>query len=63
MTAQDAHLPPRYAIAGTVVKGLDVVDLIGTLGIGGDLSSEVGHISSLPSRIVEIERVTVVVSS
>jgi cyclophilin family peptidyl-prolyl cis-trans isomerase len=32
VTAGNASLPPDYAIVGTVTKGLDVVDLIGTLG-------------------------------
>jgi peptidyl-prolyl cis-trans isomerase B (cyclophilin B) len=32
VTGQDAGLPPQYAIAGKVTKGLDVVDRIGQLG-------------------------------
>jgi len=32
VTGADASLPPDYAIIGTVTKGLDVVDRIGTLG-------------------------------
>jgi peptidyl-prolyl cis-trans isomerase B (cyclophilin B) len=31
VTAQDAALPPQYALAGRVVQGLDVVDTIGAL--------------------------------
>jgi peptidyl-prolyl cis-trans isomerase B (cyclophilin B) len=31
VTAQDAGLPPQYAIVGRVVEGLDVVDAIGAL--------------------------------
>lgn len=31
VTAQDAGLPPQYAIVGRVVQGLSVVDTIGTL--------------------------------
>jgi cyclophilin family peptidyl-prolyl cis-trans isomerase len=31
VTAQDAALPPQYAIVGRVVEGLDVVDTIGVL--------------------------------
>lgn len=32
VTGADARLPPDYAIVGEVTDGLDVVDLIGTLG-------------------------------
>jgi cyclophilin family peptidyl-prolyl cis-trans isomerase len=32
VTADDAALPPDYAIVGEVTEGLDVVELIGTLG-------------------------------
>jgi cyclophilin family peptidyl-prolyl cis-trans isomerase len=32
VTAEDAGLPPEYAVVGTVTDGLDVVELIGTLG-------------------------------
>ena len=32
VTADDAGLPPDYAIVGTVTEGLDVVERIGTLG-------------------------------
>jgi cyclophilin family peptidyl-prolyl cis-trans isomerase len=32
VTAEDASLPPEYAIVGEVTDGLDVVELIGTLG-------------------------------
>ena len=32
VTGDDAGLPPDYAIAGEVTEGLDVVELIGTLG-------------------------------
>ncbi|HZV73457.1 MAG TPA: peptidylprolyl isomerase [Conexibacter sp.] len=31
VTAQDAGLPPQYALVGRVVQGLDVVDAIGAL--------------------------------
>jgi len=61
-TARDAHRPPNYAVVGKVVNGLDVVDLIGTFGIEGDLTNDVSHINNLPSRIIEIERVRVVAS-
>ena len=49
VTAADAQLPPDYAIVGTVTKGLDVVDRIGTLG---DASEQ-------PTEVVEITKVTV----
>ena len=32
VTAEDAGLPPEYAVVGTVTDGLDVVELIGSLG-------------------------------
>jgi cyclophilin family peptidyl-prolyl cis-trans isomerase len=32
VTADDAGLPPEYAVVGKVTDGLDVVELIGTLG-------------------------------
>jgi peptidyl-prolyl cis-trans isomerase B (cyclophilin B) len=32
VTGEDVGLPPDYAVVGKVVDGLDVVDLIGTLG-------------------------------
>jgi len=60
VTAGNANLPPEYAIVGKVVKGLDVVDRIGTLGGGSDLPSQVQHVSNLPSEIVEIEQARVV---
>jgi cyclophilin family peptidyl-prolyl cis-trans isomerase len=50
VTADDAGLPPDYAILGKVVKGLDVVDHIGTLG---DPTTE------QPTETVEIEKATV----
>jgi peptidyl-prolyl cis-trans isomerase B (cyclophilin B) len=49
VTAPDAQLPPDYAVVGTISKGLDVVDLIGTLG---DASQQ-------PTQTVLIEKVTV----
>jgi peptidyl-prolyl cis-trans isomerase B (cyclophilin B) len=52
VTAQDAALPPDYAIVGKVTKGLDVVDRIGKLG---DQNEQ-------PTRVVEIEHATVTVS-
>ena len=49
VTVKDAGLPPDYAIIGKVVKGLPVVDHIGTLG---DSSQQ-------PTQVVEIKRATV----
>jgi cyclophilin family peptidyl-prolyl cis-trans isomerase len=62
VTAETTQLVERYAIIGKVVKGLDVVDMIGTLGGGSDLPSQVQHVSDAPTRIVEIEAATVVIS-
>lgn len=53
VTGTDAGLPPDYAVAGTVTKGLDVVEKIGTLG---DPTTE------QPTRPVVIDSVTVVES-
>jgi len=50
VTVPDAGLPPDYAIIGKVVKGLDVVDHIGTLG---DPSTQA------PTQTVEIRQATV----
>jgi cyclophilin family peptidyl-prolyl cis-trans isomerase len=52
VTADTAPLTPDYAIIGKVVKGLEVVDRIGTLG---DSSEQ-------PTEVVEIEQATVTVS-
>jgi cyclophilin family peptidyl-prolyl cis-trans isomerase len=49
VTVANAGLPPDYAIIGKVVKGLPVVDRIGTLG---DASQQ-------PTQVVEIQRATV----
>jgi peptidyl-prolyl cis-trans isomerase B (cyclophilin B) len=48
VTAADAGLTPDYAVIGTVLQGLDVVDRIGKLGDSN------GH----PTQAVEIERAT-----
>jgi peptidyl-prolyl cis-trans isomerase B (cyclophilin B) len=56
VTAQDAQLPPDYAVLGEVTKGLPVVERIGQLGdpaSGGQ---------GTPTEIVEIEKATVTVS-
>jgi cyclophilin family peptidyl-prolyl cis-trans isomerase len=52
VTADNAGLPPDYAIIGTVTKGLDVVDRIGGLGTA----------SEQPVETVEIEKATVTTS-
>jgi cyclophilin family peptidyl-prolyl cis-trans isomerase len=49
VTAEDAGLPPDYAVLGEVVEGLDVVEKIGKLG-GPD---------ERPTKEVEIESVQV----
>jgi cyclophilin family peptidyl-prolyl cis-trans isomerase len=49
VTGADVGLPPEYAIVGEVTDGLDVVDLIGTLG---DPATE------QPTQAVVIESVT-----
>jgi peptidyl-prolyl cis-trans isomerase B (cyclophilin B) len=49
VTGADAGLPPDYAVVGEVTQGLDVVDLIGTLG---DAETE------QPTRPVVIESVS-----
>jgi peptidyl-prolyl cis-trans isomerase B (cyclophilin B) len=50
VTAQDAQLPPEYAVLGTVSSGLPVVEKIGRLG---DPSTE------QPTETVEIQKATV----
>jgi cyclophilin family peptidyl-prolyl cis-trans isomerase len=49
VTADDAGLPPDYAIIGKVTDGLDVVDRIGKLG----------NATEQPTEKVEIEQATV----
>lgn len=56
VTANDAQLPPDYAVLGKVVRGLAVVEAIGQLG---DPSS--GG-AGTPTKTVEIEKATVAVS-
>ena len=53
VTAQDAQLPPDYAVLGKVSAGLPVIDRIGQLG---DPSTE------QPTQVVEIEKATLDVS-
>ena len=48
VTAKDIGLPPDYGLVGRVTKGLDVVQLIGTLG----------NADQQPTRVVEIVRAT-----
>ena len=50
VTGDDVGLPPEYAVVGTVTSGLDVVELIGTLG---DPATE------QPTQPVVIESITV----
>ena len=52
VTAQNAGLPPEYAVLGRVVKGLPVVDRIGTLG---DANEQ-------PTETVEIQHATLATS-
>ncbi len=52
VTVPNAHLPPDYAIIGKVIKGIAVVDHIGTFG---DPSDEAGT----PTKIVEVKQATV----
>jgi peptidyl-prolyl cis-trans isomerase B (cyclophilin B) len=49
VTVADASLPPDYAIVGKVIRGLAVVDHIGTLG---DASQQ-------PTQVVEIQQASV----
>lgn len=49
VTADDAGLPPEYAVVGEVVDGMDTVDRIEALGIG----------DGPPSQPVVVERVSV----
>jgi peptidyl-prolyl cis-trans isomerase B (cyclophilin B) len=50
VTAQDAQLPPDYAIVGEVKDGLDTVTRIG--GLGDPATEE-------PTKVVEIQKATV----
>jgi cyclophilin family peptidyl-prolyl cis-trans isomerase len=55
VTAQDAQLPPEYAVLGKVVRGQAVVDTVGRLGdpaSGGQ---------GTPTETVEIEKATLAV--
>ena len=47
VTADDAGLPPEYAIVGEVTDGLDVVELIGTLGDAAEHPTQPIVISSV----------------
>jgi peptidyl-prolyl cis-trans isomerase B (cyclophilin B) len=53
VTAQDAQLPPQYALVGRIVRGLEVVDTIGVLPLA-DPSSQDGE----PAEPVVIETAT-----
>jgi cyclophilin family peptidyl-prolyl cis-trans isomerase len=52
VTTANANLPPDYAIIGKVIKGIAVVDHIGTFGHPND---ELGT----PTKVVEIQQATV----
>ena len=52
VTGQDVGLPPDYGLVGRVTKGLDVVQLIGTLG----------NAIQQPTRVVQIIRATLKIS-
>jgi peptidyl-prolyl cis-trans isomerase B (cyclophilin B) len=62
VTAPNIRRLRNDAVVGEVADGLDVVDLIGTFGIEDNLSNEVSHINGLPSKVIEIERVSVRIS-
>ena len=47
VTGDDVGLPPEYAVVGKVTEGLDVVELIGTLG---DPATEQPHAAGRRSR-------------
>jgi cyclophilin family peptidyl-prolyl cis-trans isomerase len=49
VTAEDAGLPPEYAIVGEVIDGIDTIDRIGALGVA----------DGPPSQPVVVESVTV----
>ncbi|HEU4970532.1 MAG TPA: peptidylprolyl isomerase, partial [Gaiellaceae bacterium] len=51
VTAEDAGLPPDYAIVGTVTEGMDTVERIDALGTPG--------VDGPPSKPVVISSVTV----
>jgi cyclophilin family peptidyl-prolyl cis-trans isomerase len=55
VTAQDAQLPPDYAVLGKVVKGQATVDKIGQLGDPASGSA------GTPTETVEIEKATLAV--
>jgi peptidyl-prolyl cis-trans isomerase B (cyclophilin B) len=62
VTAENGAVQRGSPIVGRVVKGLDVVDLVGTFGGETDLPSQVQHVADRPTSVVEIERATVVTS-
>jgi cyclophilin family peptidyl-prolyl cis-trans isomerase len=55
VTAQNAQLPPDYAVLGRIVKGQPVVDKIGQLGDPASGSA------GTPTETVEIEKATLTV--
>jgi peptidyl-prolyl cis-trans isomerase B (cyclophilin B) len=50
VTADDAGLPPEYAIVGEVTDGMDTVERIGALGVGDGPPSQPVVISSVTVR-------------
>jgi len=60
VTEAQADLPPDHLVVGRVVDGMDVAEHIGTLGGDSQLPTEVQNTSGLPTRIVVIERASVV---
>lgn len=54
VTAQDAELPPQYALLGRIVKGLETVDTIGVL----PLQDPTAAAGSPPAEPVVIETAT-----
>jgi peptidyl-prolyl cis-trans isomerase B (cyclophilin B) len=54
VTAQDAQLPPQYALVGRIVKGLETVDTIGVL----PLQDPTAQAGSPPAEPVVIESAT-----
>jgi len=47
VTADDAGLPPDYAIVGKVTEGMDAVDRIDALGVGDGPPSQPGVVTSV----------------
>lgn len=50
VTADDAQLPPDYALLGKVVSGMDVVEKIGKLG---------NRVTEQPTKRIVVEKITI----